>query len=47
MAQEEIRVDVHRQMEEEVEHQLATQGYYVPFGPVRLVVARKTQESAA
>ena len=47
MVQEETRVKVYRQMEEEVEHQLAMQGYYVPFGPVRLIVARKTWENAA
>jgi ubiquinone/menaquinone biosynthesis C-methylase UbiE len=33
--------DIHHQMAEEMEHQLATQGYYTPFGPVRMVVARK------
>ncbi|HEY45100.1 MAG TPA: class I SAM-dependent methyltransferase [Anaerolineae bacterium] len=32
---------IHHQMAEEMEHQLATQGYYTPFGPVRMVVARK------
>ena len=42
VVQEETRVEVYRQMEEKVEHRLATQGYYVPFGPVRLVVAQKT-----
>jgi hypothetical protein len=47
MVQEETRVVICRQMEQEVEHQLATQGYYVPFGPIRLVVARKTRENAA
>jgi ubiquinone/menaquinone biosynthesis C-methylase UbiE len=46
MLKQEIHTEVYRQMEEEVERQLATQGYYVPFGPVRLVVARKTQENA-
>jgi hypothetical protein len=29
-------------MRSEMEAQLASQGYYVPFGPLRLVVARKT-----
>jgi hypothetical protein len=28
-------------MRSEMEAQLARQGYYVPFGPLRLVVARK------
>jgi ubiquinone/menaquinone biosynthesis C-methylase UbiE len=46
MVQEETRVEVYHRMEEEVEHQLATQGYYVPFGPVRLVVARIIKENA-
>jgi SAM-dependent methyltransferase len=45
--QEETRVEIYHQMEKEVEYQLATQGYYVPFGPVRLVVARKTRGNVA
>jgi SAM-dependent methyltransferase len=47
MVREGIHNEVYRQMEEEVERQLATQGYYVPFGPVRLVLARRIQENAA
>lgn len=42
VAQEQTRIEVYNQMEQEMERQLATQGYYIPFGPVRLVVARKT-----
>jgi ubiquinone/menaquinone biosynthesis C-methylase UbiE len=37
------RDEIHHQMAEEMEHQLATQGYFTPFGPVRMVVARKTK----
>ena len=33
--------EVHHQMVEEMEHQLATQRYYIPFGPICMVVARK------
>jgi len=29
-------------MQSEVEVQMAKQGYYVPFGPVRMAVAQKT-----
>jgi SAM-dependent methyltransferase len=31
----------HHRMTEEMESQLAAQGYYVPFGPIRMVVAQK------
>lgn len=37
-----IRASVHRRMREEMECQFAVQGFYVPFGAVRMVVARKT-----
>jgi SAM-dependent methyltransferase len=40
-AQEQTRREVHGRMAAEMERQLATQGYYVPFGPVRMVVAQK------
>jgi ubiquinone/menaquinone biosynthesis C-methylase UbiE len=40
-AQERTRAQVRGRMAAEVERQLDTQGYYVPFGPVRMVVARK------
>jgi SAM-dependent methyltransferase len=47
MEQERVRVKVYRQMVEEMEEQLATQGCYVPLGPVRLVVGRKVRGVAA
>jgi SAM-dependent methyltransferase len=37
-----IRDEAHQRMAVVMECQLATQGHYVPFGPVRMVVARKT-----
>jgi len=40
-ARERIRSEVRRRMAAEMERQLATQGYYVPFGPVRMVVAQR------
>jgi ubiquinone/menaquinone biosynthesis C-methylase UbiE len=43
-AQEQTRVEVHRRMAAEMERQLDTQGYYVPFGPVRMVLARKVRQ---
>jgi SAM-dependent methyltransferase len=39
---ERVRSEVYRQMAAQMEHQLAAQGYYVPFGPVHMVVVRKT-----
>ena len=45
--QDQTRIKVYSRMIKEMEHQLATRGYYVPFGPVRLVVAQKIQEDAA
>jgi hypothetical protein len=39
--QDQIYREVHSRMAAEMERQLALQGYYVPFAPVRLVVARK------
>ena len=36
-----VRVEVLRRMRSEMERQLAVQGYYVPFGPARMVEARK------
>jgi ubiquinone/menaquinone biosynthesis C-methylase UbiE len=44
-AQEQIYHDVHCRMAVEMERQLALQGYYVPFGPVRLVVTRKARST--
>lgn len=43
-AGEEARVyqEVHRRMTAEIERQLQEQGYYVPFGPVRLINARRS-----
>jgi SAM-dependent methyltransferase len=42
-AQQQTHIEVHSQMATEMERQLATQGYYVPFGPLRMVVARKVK----
>ena len=41
VAQEQTRIEAHSRMVAEMERQLDTQGYYVPFGPVRMVVAQK------
>jgi SAM-dependent methyltransferase len=38
---ERIREEVHSRMMAEMERQLTTQGYYVPFGPVCMVAAKK------
>lgn len=43
-AQEQTRLEVHDRMAAEMERQLDTQGYYVPFGPVRMVLARKVRQ---
>lgn len=40
-AQEQTRVEVHARMAAEMERQLSIQGYYVPFGPARMLVAQK------
>jgi SAM-dependent methyltransferase len=40
-AQEKTRIAVHSRMVLEMERQLSNRGYCVPFGPVRMVVARK------
>ncbi len=40
-AAERVRCEVYREMLENVVRQLAENGYYVPFGPVRMVVASK------
>ncbi len=42
-AQQQTRIDVYNQMATEMERQLDTQGYYVPFGPVRMVVGQKVR----
>jgi SAM-dependent methyltransferase len=39
--QEQIHTKVHTRMAAEMERQLSTQGYYVPFGPVRMLVVQK------
>ena len=36
-----VRAEVLHRMRSEMERQLAVQGYYVPFGPARMVEARK------
>jgi len=42
-AEEEDRVyaEAHRRMETEMQRQLQDRGYYVPFGPVRMITVRK------
>jgi SAM-dependent methyltransferase len=40
-ARTQIRCKVHGEMLENMERQLAERGHYVPFGPVRMVVARR------
>lgn len=42
-ARERTRSEAYGRMATEMERQLATRGYYVPFGPVRMVVARKVR----
>jgi SAM-dependent methyltransferase len=42
-AQERTHSEVHGQMAAEMERQLAAQGYYVPFGPVRIVMVQKIE----
>jgi len=41
-AQEQICSEVRRRLAAEMDRQLDSRGYYVPSGPVRMVVARKT-----
>jgi ubiquinone/menaquinone biosynthesis C-methylase UbiE len=36
-----FRARIHRQLKENLDRQLFARGFYVPFGPTRLVVARK------
>jgi ubiquinone/menaquinone biosynthesis C-methylase UbiE len=40
---EQVRRETQSRMSAEMEHQLAAQGYYVPFGPVRMLVAKKQE----
>jgi hypothetical protein len=42
-AQEQTCIEAHSRMAAAMERQLDTQRYYVPFGPVRMVVARKVR----
>jgi SAM-dependent methyltransferase len=44
---ERIYRQVYGQMVAQMEHQLGTQGYYVPFGPVQMIVVRKTGQGRA
>jgi len=37
-----VRASAHRRMRQEMERQFKAQGFYVPFGAVRMAVARKT-----
>jgi hypothetical protein len=39
--------EVLARMQAEVEAQVSGQGYYVPFGPVRMIVAQKSDEGLA
>ena len=36
-----VREEAYLRLAAEMEHQLASRGYYVPFSPVRMIVARK------
>lgn len=40
-AREEVRLQVHGRLVAQMESQLASQGYYVPFGPLRMVIVRR------
>jgi SAM-dependent methyltransferase len=42
--QERTRADVRTKMTAEMERQLEATGHYVPFGPVRMVVARRIED---
>jgi SAM-dependent methyltransferase len=42
-AREQARRDAHSRMAMNMERQLAARGYYVPFGPVRMVTVRKKE----
>jgi SAM-dependent methyltransferase len=44
-AEEQARRDAYNRMAADMERQLAERGTYVPFGPVRMVVARKKWET--
>ena len=41
-AREQALRDTHRRMAADMDRQLAEHGHYVPFGPVRMIVTRKT-----
>jgi hypothetical protein len=41
-ARAEARAETLARMRKEVERQLTDRGFYVPFGPIRLAIARKT-----
>lgn len=38
---QQLYCDVHTRLRAEMEKQLSDQGYYVPFGPIRMVISRK------
>jgi ubiquinone/menaquinone biosynthesis C-methylase UbiE len=44
-AREQARCDTYHRMEADMERQLAERGAYVPFGPVRMIVARRRRTS--
>jgi SAM-dependent methyltransferase len=46
-AREQAQSNAHRRMAVEMERQLAAQGTYVPFGPVRMVIGRRLSDEAS
>jgi SAM-dependent methyltransferase len=44
-ARAQARSKAHRRMAAEMERQLAVQGCYVPFGPVRMVIGRRSSDA--
>ena len=47
LAREQVRSKAHRRMAVEMERQLAAQGWYVPFGPVCMVIVRRSSDEAS
>lgn len=43
-AQQQTRAQIHNRLTAEMESQLATRGYYTPFEPVRMIVARAARQ---
>jgi len=46
-AREHVCSKAHRRMAAEMERQLAAQGTYVPFGPIRMVIARRSSDAVS